>query len=314
MTTTMTLAERYIAATVRSITPSAQDDVRAELTASIDDAIEARLEQGEPREAAERSVLTELGDPAVLAASYADRPLHLIGPRLYLTWWRLLKLLLIIVPPVAMAGVAIGTAISGGNVGAVIGAMVAVGISVVVHIGFWTTLVFVILERTNSDTPLPKWDLDQLPVVQTKKVAVGDLIATIVLAVILAGSFTWDHFVGWGSDEIHVFSDALWPAAAVGLFVCLALTIVIALIVLRTGRWTILLASLNAVIALVILVASFALIWQNSMLHPDLTTLWAGSGDEVQTGVNVALSIVFGASVISSIPEPFAKAVRARRA
>ena len=30
-------------------------------------------------------MLTELGDPVILAAEYADRPLHLIGPRYYLT-------------------------------------------------------------------------------------------------------------------------------------------------------------------------------------------------------------------------------------
>lgn len=314
MTSTATLTERYIAATVKSITPTAQDDVRAELAASIDDAIEARIDQGESHHDAERAVLTELGDPAILAASYADRPLHLIGPRFYLSWWRLLKLLLMVVPPIAMVGVAIGTAVSGGDVGDVIGSMVAVGISTVVHIGFWTTLVFVILERTNSDTTLTKWDLDQLPAVQTKKVAIGDLVATIVLAVILAGSVIWDHFIGWGSDQVHVLSDSLWPGIAIGLFVCLALTIAIALGVLRAGRWTILLASLNAIIALVILVASFILIWQNDLLHPDLTALWADAGDGVRTGINVALTIVFGASVISSIPEPFVKAVRARRA
>ena len=33
--------------------------------------------------------------PAMLAARYADRPLHLIGPRYFPTWWRLLRLLLL---------------------------------------------------------------------------------------------------------------------------------------------------------------------------------------------------------------------------
>jgi len=45
--TTNTLTERYIAATVKSLAPTAQDDVRAELEASISDAVEARVEQGE---------------------------------------------------------------------------------------------------------------------------------------------------------------------------------------------------------------------------------------------------------------------------
>ena len=107
---TTTLTQRYIAATVKSLSPAAQVDVRAELEASIADAIEGRVEQGEKREDAERAVLTELGDPAVLAAGYADRPLHLIGPRYYVTWWRLVKLLLMIVPVCVVGGVALSTA------------------------------------------------------------------------------------------------------------------------------------------------------------------------------------------------------------
>src|SRR5690606_15582817 len=62
-----TLTARYIDAVTRSLAPNAQEDVRVELEASIADAVEARLEQGESPDAAERGVLTELGDPAALA-------------------------------------------------------------------------------------------------------------------------------------------------------------------------------------------------------------------------------------------------------
>ena len=66
--------------------------------------------------AAERAVLTDLGDPDKLAAGYTDRPLHLIGPRYYLDWWRLLKLLLWIVLPCAAFGVALGQTLAGERV------------------------------------------------------------------------------------------------------------------------------------------------------------------------------------------------------
>lgn len=111
---TATLTERYIAATVKSLPSELQPEVRDELHASIADAVEARAEQGESLEQAERAVLTDLGDPGALAAGYADRPLHLIGPRYFLTWWRLLKVLIAIVPACAFAGIAIaGLAIAG---------------------------------------------------------------------------------------------------------------------------------------------------------------------------------------------------------
>ena len=78
-----TLSERYITATINELPAEMHDDVRPELQASIADAIAGRIEQGDEHEAAERAVLSDLGDPSILAASYADRPLHLIGPRYY---------------------------------------------------------------------------------------------------------------------------------------------------------------------------------------------------------------------------------------
>ena len=112
---TATLTQRYITAAIQSLPPESQDDVRAELEASIADAVEARVEHGDQPEAAERATLNELGDPALLAAGYADRPLHLIGPRYYPTWWRLLKLLLLIVPLCVLGAVALGQALAGGG-------------------------------------------------------------------------------------------------------------------------------------------------------------------------------------------------------
>ncbi|WP_262425429.1 permease prefix domain 1-containing protein [Brachybacterium sp. Z12] len=115
------LTERYLRAAIAGLPAATQDDVRTELTALIMDATEARIDQGEEPPAAERAVLTELGDPAILAAEYADRPLHLIGPRYFLVWRRLLKLLLWIVPAVAVVGVAISQALVDAPLGTLIG-------------------------------------------------------------------------------------------------------------------------------------------------------------------------------------------------
>ena len=98
---TTSLTDRYVDAAMRTVPENQRDDLAAELRASIDDQVEARVEQGDARDAAERAVLTDLGDPEKLAAQYTDRPLWLVGPRYYLTWWRLTKLLWAIVPACA---------------------------------------------------------------------------------------------------------------------------------------------------------------------------------------------------------------------
>lgn len=69
----------------------------SELSASIMEHRRADRKRCSPRPPNAR--LNELGDPALLAAGFADRPLHLIGLALP-TWWRLLALLLAIVPGV----------------------------------------------------------------------------------------------------------------------------------------------------------------------------------------------------------------------
>ena len=82
-TTTTTLTDRYVDAILRRLPERQRPDIEQELRASIADAVDDRLEAGADPAEAETAVLTELGDPARLAAGYADRPLHLIGPELY---------------------------------------------------------------------------------------------------------------------------------------------------------------------------------------------------------------------------------------
>ena len=94
MTATSSLTDRYVAATLRSLPDRQRQDIEAELRALIADAIDDRREAGVDTDSAERQVLTELGAPARLAASYSDRSLHLIGPEFYLDYVRVLTVLL----------------------------------------------------------------------------------------------------------------------------------------------------------------------------------------------------------------------------
>ena len=94
MTATSSPTDRYVAATLRSLPERQRQDIEAELRTLIADAIDDRREAGTDADSAEREVLTELGAPARLAASYSDRSLYLIGPEFYLDYVRVLKLLL----------------------------------------------------------------------------------------------------------------------------------------------------------------------------------------------------------------------------
>lgn len=268
-----TLTERYIAATTASLPAESQQDVRTELGVSIADAVEARIEQGEDPAAAERAVLTELGDPAALAAGYADRPLHLIGPRYYLTWWRLLKALLIIVPLCALGGVAVAQALIGSPVETIIAESLAIALSAAVHVFFWVTLVFVILERSGTPTG-GGWDVDQLPQAQDPDARLSDVVASLALLAVTAAAVLWDGTRGVvhvRGETLSFLHPQLWPWWMAALFVLFALEAVIAVTVWIRRGWTVPLAAVNTLAALLVVSWTLTLLGRGLLVNPAFT-------------------------------------------
>ena len=284
---TATLTERYISATIRSLPPETQGDVRAELEASIADAVEARIDLGEDPQEAERATLTALGDPGALAAGYADRPLHLIGPRYYLAWWRLLKLLLMIVPVCALGGVALGQTIAGAPAGEVISSAVLATGGTILHVCFWTTLVFVILERSGTDAGM-KWDVDQLPEASDDGVGRNELIASLVFLGLAVGALLWDRFRGFvvvDGEALPILDPGLWPWGIGVLFLLIVAEAVFAIVVYRRRGWSTALAVVNTVLAVAFLAWTLTLLLTGDLVNPDfLAHIVAAGGDGFAAG------------------------------
>lgn len=327
---TVTLADRYVAATIRTLPPALQAEVRDELDTSIADAIGARTAAGESLEDAERAVLTELGDPDVLAAGYADRPLRLLGPKYYLTWWRLLKLLWAIVPACAAVGVAIGGMVADDPVGTIIGEVVVVIIGTIVHVAFWTTLVFVILERTGADTGI-RWSVDSLPEPHETGARRGDLIGSLIMLGVFAAALLWDRFIGFvliadgdvdvgaglGSQTsaIPILDPALWPWWLGATLVVIGVEAAIAVAVFVRGRWTPVLAMANTVAAIVFATGALYLLVTQQLLNPvfvDFIIGWGDVPDEVGRILAIVLGIVIVGITIWDIIDSWLKVRRSR--
>ncbi|WP_433586124.1 permease prefix domain 1-containing protein [Microbacterium hydrocarbonoxydans] len=328
MTTTATLTERYIAATVKSLRPDAQDDVRAELGASIADAIEARLEAGESPTDAERAVLTQLGDPGILAAGYAERPLHLIGPRFYLTWWRLLKLLLMIVPVCVLVAAALGQTIAGAPVGEIIASAIVATGGTIIHICFWTTLVFVVLERTGSSTSIDKWDVDQLPELTENGPGRNELIGSLVFLGLAVGALVWDRLRGFiPAETLPILNPDLWPWSIGLLLLLIAAEAVFAIVIFRRGGWTVGVAVVNTILALAFLAWVLVLLLRGELVNPDFLAYAVTAGGDGfaagdaeasgEGGIMRILAVVLGfgvaAGVVWDIADGWIKTVRRRR-
>jgi hypothetical protein len=260
------LTERYLAAALRGIPESQRADVEGELRSSIDDAIEDRVAGGEERAAAERAVLEGLGNPAHLAAEYAGRPLHLIGPELFLVWRHVLGRLAAIVLPIALVVLTAVELMSGtGYVGALVEGIVGTVI-IGVQLAFWVTLVFAFLERAEATREARteivdktgRWTVDMLPEPSADRVSISDTVGEIISSLIAIGGILFLRNLSWVTDAdgevVPIFHSALtefWFPVLIAILVALA---VYQVIVYLVGRWTIPLA-----IGFTVLEVAFAL-------------------------------------------------------
>ena len=300
------LTDRYVDETVKHLPTASRRDVRDELHASIVDAAEARLAEGEHPDAAERAVLDGLGDPAVLAARYADRPLQLIGPRYYLPWLRLLRLLLIIVPTCAFVGVALGQAIADAPIGEIIGQSIGVALTTVVHIAFWVTLVFAVLERTGAD-PGESWTVDRLPEPHTSGTGRSELIASLVFLAIVVGAILWDRRIGFlrvEGEPLPILDAGLWPWWIVALFALVAAEAVFAVVLFLRGRWSLPLATANTVLAVLGAGWWLAAIGRGMLVNPDFVdAVFTAHGVDEATvrilSIILAILVATGAVVVA---------------
>ncbi|KAA9132379.1 permease prefix domain 1-containing protein [Microbacterium caowuchunii] len=316
MTGNSSLTERYVAAATRTIAPRQRDDIAAELRASIDDQIGALVAMGKPVEAAERSVLTDLGDPDRLAADYRESPTWLIGPSVYFEWRKLLKLLMWIVVPVAAFGVALGQTLAGATIGEVIGSTVVAMIGVIVHLGFWVTLVFAILEHSGARNAVPQtpWTLDRLPEPRESGATFPDMVGSLILVVLSAGALVWDRFIGFAPSHpgLPLLDPDLWPWWIAGLFAVMAGDAVLAILVYRRGRWTAATATANAALQTVAAVTAIWLLTQDRLINPDLwpTLITDGHAGEVASVMATITGFVIAGVAIWSIIDGFLKARR----
>ncbi|MFF4892584.1 permease prefix domain 1-containing protein [Micromonospora chersina] len=309
------LTDRYLAATLRAVPQQRRAELADELRASIEDMIEDRTTGGQDHGAAEREVLTELGNPEQLAARYTDRRLQLIGPRYFLVWWRVLRTLLTFIP--AIVGVVTGVvkATVGGEPGAAVGAGVASGLQTAVQIAFWVTLCFAVLERTDTSLNLPEWTVDQLPEeTRERQITLVDSCASIVFLLVTIAFLPWQHFQPWLSGDgsrLPMIDPALWSFWLPALIVVLVATMGLEIAKYRAGRWTWPLVAVNAVLNLAFAAPLVWLLLTDRLLNPALIERFAwlreGGAEDVAQIATVVTAVVVVWDVIDS-------AVKARKA
>ncbi|RBQ15459.1 hypothetical protein DP939_35835 [Spongiactinospora rosea] len=222
------LTDRYINAVLTGLPARQRPEIERELRASIADAMEDAADSGEPAADAEAAVLTRLGDPARLAAGYADGPRHLIGPALYSGYTRLLTALLVTVVPAVTVAVAGARAVQGATLSGVLGEALSAGLTTGVHIALWTTALFAAIERVavpGREARERSWTPAALPEPPSRRLRYGELISETVATVLLCALILLSPMLTTertpGGDPIGLLSPWLWETGVVYVFVAL---------------------------------------------------------------------------------------------
>jgi hypothetical protein len=272
--------ERYLAAAMRGIPDGQRPDVEAELRSSITDAVEDRVAAGEERAAAEKAVLEGLGNPTRLAAGITGRPLYLIGPDLFLEYRQLLILLIsIVVPIVAVVQAAVQLGMDASYVDAVIRG-IGGGLTVGVHIFFWVTIVFALMERFDSTRDartelkqaLGSWTVESLPELPARRITVGETAGEVVTAVLsIVGLFFLRDFApvsDASGQPVPVLAPGLWTFWMPWIIAVLAILAGFAIVKFVVGRWTMPLAAAHAVLQAAFAIPVIFLALSGSLINP----------------------------------------------
>lgn len=204
------LIEIYIQEVTRRLPEKNRSDIALELRSTIEDML-----PDEYKEEDVKAVLEKLGNPVALAGGYRDQPMYLIGPRYYDLYISLLKMILPIAVVVSFITMVASYFIQyNGEQDFVnfITTLITKGIITLLEVGvgvfFWMTIVFAIIERTDTSkgtdpltNSLSKWtpeDLKQITYVPKKRsISKAEVFGAFIWTAIWAAFyFNADHLIG----------------------------------------------------------------------------------------------------------------------
>ncbi|MFR3687783.1 MAG: HAAS signaling domain-containing protein, partial [Enterococcus sp.] len=248
------LIERYIAAVVQQLPEKERAEVAKELRSNIYDMLSEQ-----PSDAEIKKVLESMGSPAKLAEQYRQNPRYLISPQVYDEYIRLLKLLVPIVGIItlivgAVSGVFETLQESGPQVSRVLQVMfqsgIQSGVSGVLQTLVWTTIGFVIAERTGvlKSKKQDDWKVSDLPALNTEKlIPVSDPVAEIIAALVFGVIFIFVSVSGFShvftksgnvSLNVPLFSNSFTMFLIPVLIIGTLLTLIVGALKLVDRRWT----------------------------------------------------------------------------
>ena len=202
--------------------------------------------------------------------------------------------------------------------GEVIGSAIGVGISIAVHLGFWTTLAFAVLERSPGKGADLVWTPDLLPPLPelSRPGRRGELIGSLVFLGIFAVVIVWQQFgLPWvgALEAIPLLDPDLWTFWIPYFLVLIVLEMLFAIAIYAWG-WNWWLAAANLVLNVAFTVPAVWLFTTGQLINPEaLEAMGWPWGDAGEVIVPLIVVVVVGVAAWDVI-DGVIKTVRARGA
>ncbi|MCM3638838.1 hypothetical protein M3152_14140 [Sporosarcina luteola] len=321
----MKLIEAYIYEVTRRLPEKLREDIALELRSTIEDMLPEHFSEDEVKEA-----LSKLGDPAHLAASYRDTPMHVIGPKVYdaylwtmkmiVPWAILITILVHVVETIVLFS---GEESILSVVIKSIGIIIANIIHVLIQTFFWVTIVFIFIERIglaksngSITTYGSEWTPEQLKyvhVISKKKVIprseiIFGLVWTAIWVVLY---FNADRLAGVyrssDGDGLQMVMPALNQSVLMSYLPIVLpfalLEIGLALFKWKERQWTMKLVAINAVSKVVsltvfIVIASNPALINEAMI-PYLANVLEINSSSVQNFIDWAVWTIIATIIVT---------------
>lgn len=312
--TTDTLTERYIEEVIRRLPNEQRDDVAEELRTTIADTIEARDETDTAE--AEHDVLTELGDPVRLAASYADRPLTLIGPTLFPSYIRMLKLLLLGVLPVVVTVLVFVDIIESTDPGSAIGTGIQTILTVGGQMVAWLTVIYAVVDRVitaeEKKTLTKSWTPQLLPErTSTKRDTTNGSLPSLIWYAFMLGLILWQrtgHENYVEGERVQVLDPNLWSGWIWPVVIGLSAMLVLELVRIAAGRWEKPLAVTQSAAEATFGLVLAGILFQEQFFNPEFLSMfnedWTVT-DEFYLVAGIGLLVATTWSIVTRLREAF---------
>ena len=325
--------ERYLQDVARRLPEKEREDVKEELRANIYD----MLPDGATEEQI-RKVLYELGSPASLAGKYRQNPRYLISPAYYEEYVSVLKWILPLVGVVVMViGFITGSVEAFQTdpsqyyliITKVISQGIAMGFSGAFQALVWTTVGFVIAERSGEHAEQKgkhSWRIEDLPELNKTEQThiplsegIAELIVAIIFSIIALLYCTGQlPFVMVFSEQGLYFSSVLSesflamciPVVLINLF----LGVVAGAAKIKDRRWSVLVCVAVVLKTLVGMAMALYLLKQPNMFSSEFHAFLSNTGIlsalPVVNGRNILILLLMGLIVIGSVADSIKTVVK----